>query len=119
MLPDLKLLQSPLDALAAYHTNSVLLTVQLYAFSLPILGLLLAFVSMTAGLSVEQRRNEIIAEACAAADRVIMERFDGSEEELEYLTTYVTLGFAQKVAAMQQNALLKKSLLASSKKKPF
>ena len=58
-LPDLKLLQSPLDALAAYHTNSVLLTVQLYAFSLPILGLLLAFVSMTAGLSVEQRRNEI------------------------------------------------------------
>jgi putative ABC transport system permease protein len=59
LLPDLKLLQSPLDALAAYHTNSVLLTVQLYAFSLPILGLLLAFVSMTAGLSVEQRRNEI------------------------------------------------------------
>jgi putative ABC transport system permease protein len=59
MLPDLKLLQSPLDALAAYHSNSVLLTVQLYAFSLPILGLLLAFVSMTAGLSVEQRRNEI------------------------------------------------------------
>jgi putative ABC transport system permease protein len=59
MLPDMKLLQSPLDALAAYHTNSVLLTVQLYAFSLPILGLLLAFVSMTAGLSVEQRRNEI------------------------------------------------------------
>lgn len=67
----------------------------------------------------EQRRNEIIAEACAAADRVIMERCDGSEEELEYLTTYVMLGFAQKVAAMQQNALLKKSLLASSKKKPF
>jgi len=59
MLPDMKLLQSPLDALAAYHSNSVLLTVQLYAFSLPILGLLLAFVSMTAGLSVEQRRNEI------------------------------------------------------------
>jgi len=59
LLPDLKLLQSPLDALAAYHSNSVLLTVQLYAFSLPILGLLLAFVSMTAGLSVEQRRNEI------------------------------------------------------------
>ena len=59
MLPDLKLLQSPLDALAAYHSNSVLLTVQLYAFSLPILGLLLAFVSMTASLSVEQRRNEI------------------------------------------------------------
>jgi putative ABC transport system permease protein len=59
ILPDMKLLQSPLDALAAYHSNSVLLTVQLYAFSLPILGLLLAFVSMTAGLSVEQRRNEI------------------------------------------------------------
>jgi putative ABC transport system permease protein len=59
LLPDTKLLQSPLDALAAYHSNSVLLTVQLYAFSLPILGLLLTFVSMTAGLSVEQRRNEI------------------------------------------------------------
>jgi putative ABC transport system permease protein len=59
MLPDMKLLQSPLEALSAYHSNSVLLTVQLYAFSLPILGLLLAFVSMTAGLSVEQRRNEI------------------------------------------------------------
>jgi len=58
-LPDINLLQSPLESLAVYHTNSVLLTVQLYAFSLPIIGLLLAFVSMTAGLSVEQRRNEI------------------------------------------------------------
>jgi putative ABC transport system permease protein len=59
LLPDLKLLQSPLEALDSYRKNSILLTVQLYAFSLPILGLLLAFTSMTAGLSVEQRRNEI------------------------------------------------------------
>jgi len=59
LLPNVKLRQSPLVALSNYHSNSVLLTVQLYAFSLPILALLLAFISMMAGLSVEQRRNEI------------------------------------------------------------
>ena len=59
LLPEIRLAQSPLTALQNYRANSTLLTVQLYAISFPILGLLLAFTSLTAGLSVEERRNEI------------------------------------------------------------
>ena len=59
LLPEIRLVQSPLTALENYRANSILLTVQLYAISFPILGLLLAFTSLTAGLSVEERRNEI------------------------------------------------------------
>jgi putative ABC transport system permease protein len=59
LLPEIRLVQSPLTALENYRANSTLLTVQLYAISFPILGLLLAFTSLTAGLSVEERRNEI------------------------------------------------------------
>ena len=59
LLPNTKLAKSPLDALVTYQRSANLLTILLYAFSIPILGLLLAFISLTAGLSVERRRNEV------------------------------------------------------------
>ncbi len=58
-LPNVDLITSPLASLEKFKGNETLLTIQLYAFSLPVLGLLLAFISLTAGLSIEQRQNEI------------------------------------------------------------
>jgi putative ABC transport system permease protein len=59
LLPNTTLGASPIDALADYRRSANLLTILLYAFSIPILGLLLAFITLTAGLSVERRRNEV------------------------------------------------------------
>jgi len=59
LLPNTTLGKSPVDALIDYRRSSNLLTIQLYAFSIPILGLLLAFITLTAGLSTERRRNEV------------------------------------------------------------
>ncbi len=58
LLPGTTLPTSPATALRSYMTASRLLTVLLYAFSIPIVGLLLAFVWLVASLSVGQRRNE-------------------------------------------------------------
>jgi putative ABC transport system permease protein len=57
-LPGTTLAISPVSALQQYVSASRLLTVLLYAFSVPIVGLLLAFVWLVASLSVRQRRNE-------------------------------------------------------------
>lgn len=59
LMPNTKLAKSPMDALVVYQRSANLLTILLYAFSIPILGLLLAFISLTSGLAVEQRRNEV------------------------------------------------------------
>ncbi len=59
LLANTKLAKSPVDDLIKYRRSASLLTILLYAFSVPILGLLLAFITLTAGLSVERRRNEI------------------------------------------------------------
>ena len=59
LLPNTALGRSPLDALVDYRRSANLLTILLYAFSIPILGLLLAFITLTAGLSTERRRNEV------------------------------------------------------------
>jgi putative ABC transport system permease protein len=58
-LPKIKLSISPVDSLFAYQRAANLLTVLLFAFSVPIFGLLLAFITMTAGMTVERQRNEI------------------------------------------------------------
>lgn len=58
-LPKIKLSISPVDALYAYQRAANLLTVLLFAFSVPIFGLLLAFITMTSGMTVERQRNEI------------------------------------------------------------
>ena len=50
---------SPLDALRRYQRASGLLTTLLYAFSVPIIGLLLAFIGLVVGLAVARQRNEV------------------------------------------------------------
>ncbi len=59
LLSDTNLFHSPVEALLNYQRASGLLTVLLYAFSIPLIGLVLAFISLVAGLSIEGRRNEI------------------------------------------------------------
>jgi putative ABC transport system permease protein len=59
LLTNIKLSRSPMEALIDYQHSSYLLTILLYAFSIPILGLLLAFITLTSGMAVEQRRNEV------------------------------------------------------------
>ena len=58
-LPDAKLVSSPLDALKRYQKNAPFLTYLLYAFSVPILGLILAFIGLVTGLFVGQQRGEM------------------------------------------------------------
>ena len=59
LLPNTRLDTSPYDALKVYQASSRLLTVLLYAFSLPIVALLLAFIGLVVGLAVGRQRNEI------------------------------------------------------------
>ncbi len=59
LLPDLGLDISPVAALYQYRQSVNQLTILLYAFSIPILGLILAFIVLVAGLSVDRQRNEI------------------------------------------------------------
>ena len=59
LLPDTRLDVSPVTALQRYWRSSRLLTILLYAFSVPITGLLLAFIGLVVGLAVSRRRNEI------------------------------------------------------------
>jgi putative ABC transport system permease protein len=59
LLPDVKLTSSPLEALARYQKNAPYLTYLLYAFSVPILGLILAFIALVTGLFVGQQRGEM------------------------------------------------------------
>ncbi len=59
MLKDVKLTASPLEALARYQKNAPYLTYLLYAFSVPILGLILAFIGLVTGLFVGQQRGEM------------------------------------------------------------
>ncbi len=58
-LNKIRLAVSPMDALFSYQRSANLLTLLLFAFSVPIFGLLLAFITMTAGMTVERQRNEI------------------------------------------------------------
>ena len=59
LLPNVALAISPQAPLAAYQKSSRLLTILLYAFSVPIIGLLLAFIILVVGLTVNRQRNEI------------------------------------------------------------
>ena len=59
LLPEVKLTDSPRDSLSRYQESAALLTIQLYAFAIPILSLILAFISLVANLSIERQRNEI------------------------------------------------------------
>jgi putative ABC transport system permease protein len=59
LMPSVQLANSQIAELEAYQTNAPALTLLLYAFSVPIVGLILAFVGLVAGLFVNQQRNEI------------------------------------------------------------
>jgi len=59
LLPAVKLSSSPFNALAGYQKAVPALTVLLFAFSVPLLGLILVFVGLVSGLFVNQQRNEI------------------------------------------------------------
>ncbi len=59
LLPQTKLAASPLEALARYQQNAPALTYLLFAFSVPILSLILAFIGLVAGLFVNQQRGEM------------------------------------------------------------
>lgn len=50
---------SPLDALRKYQGSSSILTLFLYAFSIPIICLVLAFIGLVVALAVGRQRNEI------------------------------------------------------------
>ena len=50
---------SPTDSLIKYELSARLLNVLLYAFSVPIIGLILAFIGLVVSLTVAQQRNEI------------------------------------------------------------
>jgi putative ABC transport system permease protein len=59
LLPGLELVSSPVGALRAYRSTKRVLTVLLYAFSVPIVGLMLVFIGLVSGLSVSQQHTEI------------------------------------------------------------
>ena len=59
LLPNTSLDLSPYDALQQYQASARLLNVLLVSFSIPIVLLLLAFVSLVVGLAVSRQRNEI------------------------------------------------------------
>jgi len=59
LLPDIGLDASPADALRGYRQTSQTLILQLTAFSLPLLGLVLYFVGLTGGMVVRRQQGEI------------------------------------------------------------
>ena len=59
LLPNTRLDLSPAGALQKYRRAAGLLTILLYAFSVPIIGLILAFIGLVVGLVVARQRNEI------------------------------------------------------------
>lgn len=73
LLPNTRLILSPLEALQRYQKSAPFLTYLLYAFSVPILGLILAFSSLVAELFVGQQRGEmaILRSRGASAGQVV------------------------------------------------
>jgi putative ABC transport system permease protein len=59
LLPKTTLIASPLKALERYQNSAPALTYLLFAFSVPILSLILAFIGLVAGLFVNQQRGEM------------------------------------------------------------
>jgi putative ABC transport system permease protein len=70
LLPGTKLISSPLDALARYQKNTPTLTFLLFAFSVPILGLIIVFVGLVTGLFVGQQRSEMAILRSRGASRL-------------------------------------------------
>ena len=58
LLPNLQLSVSPMEALEKHQQSTSWLSVVLYAFSVPILGMVMVFVGLVGGLAAERQRNE-------------------------------------------------------------
>lgn len=61
------------------------------------------------------KRNETIEKAVKAADKIIIDSSDGSEEETNYLTAEVAERLMQKALRPFSAALLKKDMDATNK----
>jgi putative ABC transport system permease protein len=59
LLPGTKLVESPLEALGRYQKNTPSLTFLLFAFSVPIMGLIVVFIGLVTGLFVGEQRSEM------------------------------------------------------------
>lgn len=59
LLPGLKLMVSPRDPLTIYLREANVLNALLFAFGVPVIGLMLMFIILTRTLALEQQRNEI------------------------------------------------------------
>jgi putative ABC transport system permease protein len=59
IFPEVKSGISPVDDLWAYRRATQSLTVLLYAFAVPVIGLVLAFIGLVTNLSIERKQNEI------------------------------------------------------------
>ena len=72
LLPKIKTMRSPEKALTAYHQAVGKLTILLYAFAVPIIGLILAFVGLVSSLMIERKRNEMaVTRSGATASQVL------------------------------------------------
>ena len=60
LLPHATLDLSPEDALRAYRQSTARLTLALYAFGIPIMGLVLYFVTLVAGMTVRRQQGETV-----------------------------------------------------------
>ncbi len=59
LLPNTALDVSPKDALMKYRQQAQVLTILLYVFSIPIVGLVLYFIALISSMVVQRQRNEI------------------------------------------------------------
>jgi putative ABC transport system permease protein len=96
LLPKTALISSPLDALARYQESAPTLTYLLFAFSVPILSLILAFIGLVAGLFVGQQRGEmaILRSRGASAFQVVgMSLLQGILLAIVALSGGIALGY--------------------------
>ena len=70
LLPQTKLIQSPLEALGRYQKNTPSLTFLLFAFSVPIMGLIVVFIGLVTGLFVGEQRSEMAVLRSRGASRL-------------------------------------------------
>jgi putative ABC transport system permease protein len=59
LLTDLELFRSPEDNLRAYSRTVLLLLVSLYVFSVPVMAIVIYFISLISGMVVQRQRNEV------------------------------------------------------------
>ena len=101
LLPNTVLDVSPYDALQNYRWTTFIMTIVLYVFSIPILGLVLYFIGLISGLVVERQRGEIaIFKSRGAGDMQVIGIY-----VLEGLIIGV-IGFGVGIILAQQTALV-------------